>query len=445
MAIVTILEGTSLKLPEWMSCLRITSQEFNDLVDAKILRSETACVYRLTFVGIVVFANSLLFSQPKFGDTRPFSLHDVLRILRTYYGRSPFRRAAVDRTRDPEYGNEDILREFDALLALRQWFFANGVYRRDQAKASSQGRPHWVKTIAKRNPLLIQGSAIYPSIIAERREGVYNEISSLQVGMLRQLLVRYGFPVNEALIHAEQATGVSISHWPLPADQRNYYLSLLSIEQHNAFQTDTLRLLKLLREILDSKLADVATQIQIYGTTAFYAVWEDSCLVCIGDQASQDPVSMVGRPVWWGRNAVGSKSRYNTTQIPDIIVVRGSWQIIIDAKYYYRFPESHPGAPDIIKQYFYMDSLCVASEHVLSVFLMPMPGAVEPMFLGYATIEGAHRAFSAIEAWGVDPTSLLLRYTSPSFRGNDDLVKPILAKRESVAELINEAPADVGG
>lgn len=445
MGVASLLEGTTLKNTEWVSRLRVTQEEFLNLVDAKILRLERSGDYRLTFVGIAVFTNSLLFAQPKFGDANPLSMQALLRVLRAYFGRSSLRNPSVDRVRDPEYGNSEVLREFDALLGLQQWFFSHGVYRREQAQTSEQGRPHWVKTIAKRSPLVVQGSVVYPAIIAERREGVFNEISALQVGMLRRLLERYGFEVPSSLVHAEGATGVAISEWPLPEDKRNFYLRRLAIEQRTAFRTDTLHLLKLLREALDSRSAAATRHIQIYGTTAFYAVWEDVCRAAIDDQAATDPLSMIGQPVWWRRNEAGTKTRHEATQIPDIIVARNTWRLIIDAKYYYRFPESHPGAPDIVKQFYYMESLRDTPERVLSIFLLPMPGAFEPTFLGYATIEGAHRAFGNIEAWGMDPGLLLSQYVSASTRGQGDLIEPILTQRERVTELIGETPAHVGG
>lgn len=445
MGAVSLLEGTTLKNTEWVSRLGVSQEEFLNLVDAKILRLERSGDYRLTFVGIAVFTNSLLFAQPKFGDATPLTMQALLRILRTYFGRGSLRRPSVDKARDPEYGNSEVLREFDALLGLQQWFFSHGVYRREQARTSEQGRPHWVKTIAKRSPLVVQGSVVYPAIIAERREGVFNEISTLQVGMLRRLLERYGLEVPSSLVHADQATGMAISQWPLPDDKRNFYLRRLAIEQRSAFRTDTLHLLKLLREALDSRSAAATQRAQIYGTTAFYAVWEDVCRMAFDGLAATDPVSMIGQPVWWGRNAAGTKARYEATQIPDIMVVRDAWRLIIDAKYYYRFPESHPGAPDIVKQFYYMESLRETPERALSIFLLPMPDAFEPAFLGYATIEGAHRAFGNIEAWGMDPGFLLSQYMSASARGQGDLIEPILTQRERVTELVCETPALVGG
>nr|WP_249180539.1 LlaJI family restriction endonuclease [Burkholderia ambifaria] len=427
---------------EWADRLRVNRRELLELVEAKILRADSESdSFRLTFVGIVVFTNSLLFAQPKFGDASPIGLPELLRILRAYFARSGLRRPSVDRIRDPEYGNGDVLREFDALLGLRDWYFAHGIYRRDQGRVSDRGRPHWAKTIAKRNPLLVQGSAVYPSVIAERREGALNDISALQVGVLRHLLDRYGFEVPASLVHAEEATGTTIFEWPLPDNQRSYHLRRLSAEQRNAFRTDMLHLFRLLRESLDSRLAGATPRLQIYGTTAFYAVWEDACRVAIDGHISSDPASLVGQPVWWALDPTGTKAKYEATQLPDIIVVRGDWHVIVDAKYYYRFPQSHPGAPDIIKQFYYMESLCAPSEHILSVFLLPVPGATSPAFLGYATIEGAYRAFDRIEAWGIDPILALRLYASHSARDKEHWIDIILSQRKRVAEVIDQAPA----
>ena len=158
-----------------------------------------------------------------------------------------------------------------------------------------------------------------------------------------------------------------------------------------------------------------------------------------------DPIRMVGHPVWFARSEAGSYWRFETTQIPDIIIVRDSWYLIIDAKYYYPFPHSHPGAPDIVKQFYYRDSLSVQASDVISVFVMPLPGATLPRFLGLATIEGAHREFGNIEAWGVDPRKVLAGYVSTLAGSSDDFLTPILAQRSGVAEMIGKLPANIGG
>lgn len=428
---------------EWSSRLRVSDPDLKYLINARVLRPGEGNRLDLTFVGIVVFKNSLLFAPPKFDGCQSFGLPELLRILRDYFGRSASRRPVIDNVYDPEYGNNEVLREFDALQRIQEWFFAHGLYRREQTQVSDQGRPHWVKTIAKRSPILIQGAAIYPQVIAERREGVLNDISALQVGMLRRLLERYGIIVPGAVEHAERATGSIVQLWPIPDDQRTYLDRRLALEQRSIFRTDSLQLLRLLRELLGSRLAGTDSKPQIYGTTAFYSVWEDACRIFIGADCQVDPVSSIGQPVWWARSNKGEKARYEQAQIPDIVIVRGVWNLIVDAKYYYRFPASRPGGPDIVKQLFYMEALRSPRANVLSVFLVPFPGVGKPQFLGYSTIEGAHRQFPKIEVWGLDPAQVFAKYPAVLAHGTDDLIDFILSQRDSVAEFVGQTPTHI--
>lgn len=444
-SVVKLDEGTSLTRSEWCSQLGVSVSTVEYLINSRVLRPGDGDRLDLALVGIVVFNDSVLFAAPKFGGGKSFGLPETLRILRDYFARSAFRRSVVDRMHDPEYGNSEVLREYDALQRMREWFFAHGLYRREQAQVSDVGRPHWVKTIAKCSPILIQGAVIYPHMIAERREGVLNDVSALQVSTLRRLLERYGMTTPGAVEHAEKAAGSLVSQWPIPDNQRTYLDRRLALEQRSVYRTDSLQLLRLLRELLGSRLAGVTSQPQIYGTTAFYSVWEDACRVAIGAESQIDPVSSLGQPVWWSHNNKREKTRYDQEQIPDIVVVRGDWHVIVDAKYYYRFPTSRPGGPDIVKQLYYMEALRTPGANVLSVFLVPFPGEERPRFLGYSTIEGAHRQFPKIEAWGVDPARLFAKYPTGSAHGADDLIDFILSQRDSVTEFVNQAPTHVGG
>lgn len=445
MGVIKLVEGDSLTWSEWSAKLESESSCLDYLISARILRPADGGRLDLTFVGIVVFPNFLLFACPKFGGGNGFDLPGTIRILRNYFARSAFRRPTVDNQLDPEYGNSEVLREYDALLSLQEWFYSHGLYRREQVRVSDQGRPHWARTIAKCFPILIQGAAIYPSVIAERREGVLNEISALQVGILRRLQERYDLVTPAVVEQAEGATGFLVPQWPIPEDRRAYLDRLLALEQRGVYRTDALRLLKLLRELLGSRLAGAVSKPQIYGTTSFYSVWEDACRMAIGADSQIDPISSIGQPVWWCSGSPGHKVRYDHKQIPDIVVVRGAWHLIVDAKYYYRFPIARPGGPDIVKQLYYIESLRTPEASVLSIFLVPLPGADQPAFLGYSTIEGAHRQFPKIEAWGIEPAHLFSSYPTISASTTCDLIDFILSQRSRVTEFIDQPPPDIGG
>lgn len=442
--VISFLEGTTKAQAAWADVLGVSREEIEQLIASKVLRPDDKDNLELTFVGIVVFRNSLLFAKPKFDVIGRFGMRETIRILRDYFSRSGSRRPVVDKLKDPEYGDSEVLREYDALQRLQTWFNDHGLFRREQSLTSNRGRPHWVKTVAKCSPVLIQGSAIYPTVIAEKREGVLNDISALQVGALRKLLERYGLPdPGSAIEHAEQATGSIVESWPIPEDQRAYFERRLAIEQRSVYRTDTLQLFKLLREMLNTRLAGSNPQPQIYGTTAFYSVWEDACRAAMGVERQMEPAVPLGQPVWWTYGE-GGKVAYEHRQIPDIVVVREQWHVIADAKYFYPFPASRPGWPDIVKQLYYAESLKVPEAHVRSIFLLPLPGQESPTFLGYSTVEGANRTFAVIEAWGLDPAVVFSTYPKVSTSSAHDLIDGILGQRGRVAEFISQPPAHIG-
>lgn len=432
-------------LAEWQLRLGVGQAELSHLVDCRILRQVESGPFTLSFVGIVVFANGLLFAQPKFGDESSFDLVATLRILRAYFARSTSRRPSVDIQRDPEFGNSDVLREFDALAGLQDWFFAHGLYRREQAITGARGRPHWVKTVAKAPALVMQGAVVYPTTVAERREGVLNDISSLQASTLMLLLSRYGLPVPAAVRNAGLAAGSAIDRWPLDVDTRNYYERRLATEQRSVYRSDTLRLFKTLRELLSTRLAQPLGLPQIYGTTAFYSVWEDACRTGLGQDIPADSVASIAQPTWSFYTSTGAKTQISQSQVPDLVVMRNGWAVILDAKYYYPFPRSRPGGPDIVKQLYYAESLTHTAEKILSVFILPKPGATTPQLLGYATIELAKRSFDRVEAWGIDPRALLIEYPTVSTSRSNALIDAILTNRDAVAKFVAQPPTNISG
>lgn len=443
MSVIAMPEGTTLTLAEWESRLAISRNELQYIVDNRILRLREGGGYVLMLVGIAVFRDRILFGYPKFGAGATFDLSQTLSILCGYFARSNKRTAVVDQYRDPEFGNTSLLREFDVLSGLLKWFATHGVYRRELARASTTGRPHWTRTIAKQQPLVVQGQAVYPSVVAERRHGALNEISSLQMGILIRLLERYGLPVPQVARQAELAIGSIVGAWPLGADERAYYQRRVAREQRDVFRTDALNLLSLLAAALGSRLADGAAGPQVFGTLAFYSVWEDACRVGVGGYET-GLSDTLRHPTWYLPGRGRARQSYIHKQIPDLMLVRDECLLIVDAKHYYPFPEERPGGPDVIKQMYYAESMQHAYPSVRLLFLLPQPGAVPPRFLGYATIDGLGRAFPNVEAWGIDPDRLFANYPALSAGHANAIIGTILDHRNAVAKFVGQPPTGVG-
>lgn len=435
MSVVNLAEGTCLSQEEWMRRLDLPTSQFLFLLAARIFQLHEQEGYVLKFVGIVILEDRVLFAQPKFRQDALFDMAGTLRILRGYFSRSKTRKPIVDYLRDPEYGNFEVLREFDALTGMRDWFRAHGLYYREQTRETGAGQPHWVRTIARRSPLVMQGSVVYPSVVASRKENVFNDITALQVGVLARLMERYGIQPFAAIRDAEAITGAAIKSWPMQREEKAYFLRRLRSEQAGVYRTDTLQLLKLLREALDTQLASTNSQPHIFGTTAFYAVWEDSCRTEIGNDVPPSVVATLAQPTWVTRRSDGKIQSDEHRQIPDVMLRHKDWLLIIDAKYYFPFPRAQPGAPDIIKQLYYAESVAHDPSKILSLFLVPLPGAVSPRFLGFATIKGGTRSFTKIEAWGIDPDWLFADYPFKSASRAQQVIDRVLHDRDGVAKL----------
>lgn len=435
MSVINIAEGTRLVQGEWMHCLNLHSSQFQFLLGARVFQPHEQGGYVLKFVGVVVHKDRVLFARPKFQKTTLFDMVGTLKILRSYFNRSKSRKPIVDHLRNPEYGNFEVLREFDALTALRDWFRVHGLYSREQYRETGTGRPHWVRTIAKRSPLFMQDSVVYPSIVASRKESVFNEITALQVGVLARLMERYGIQLLAAIRDAEEVTGAVVRNWPMQIKEKAYFLQQLRSEQAGVYRTDKLQLLELLWEVLDTQLASPSSQPHIFGTTAFYAVWEDACRTEIGNDAAPSNAVNLAQPTWVSQGSDGKIQRDEHRQIPDVMLRHKDWLFIIDAKYYYPFPHARPGAPDIIKQLYYAESATHDPRKILSVFLLPLPGATSPKFLGFATIEGGTRSFTSIEAWGIDPDWLFVDYPFKSAIRAQQVIDGVLQGRDSMAKL----------
>lgn len=420
MPVITCTENSNLCELEWQNLLQINQADFIDLVSKKIFRPINDGTYSLTFVGVIIFDQNILFSKPKFDQKNDFNFATILQILKSYFKRSHLRRPFTDDIRDPEFGNFEVLREYDALINLRDWYINHGQYRQEASFTGTKGRTHWVKTFAKKIPLISHNSTLYHSIVAERRESVVNIISELQIGILCRLMERYGVEISNDLIQADKTTGSAIAKWPLDQVDKFYFLQQISLEKRNIYRSDSIQLLNILQEILDSRLSASTNRPQIFGTTAFYAVWEDACRVMFGNCDENMEEHMLGQPTWSIKNDVDKNQSFVHIQIPDLMFLQETTLNIIDAKYYFPFPIFRPGAPDIIKQLYYAESLKNVDLKVRSIFLMPAPDSNNMKFLGTATIIGAHKKFANIEAWGIDPCWLFKKYPNSHHLGTGD-------------------------
>lgn len=408
MTVTCVPEGTALSASAWCSQLSIGRDDLDLMLTAGLLRAQRGGLFAIEFVGLVVFTSSCLHASPKYSTAENFDLATTIAVLRGYFSRSDKRAPVVDEFRFPEFSDAEVLREFDALIALREWFAVHGFYRQEVERRSTGGRPNWARTMARQAPLVVGESVLYPTIESERRHHAFNEITALQIGLMSVLSRRYGLPIADELRTAAVTAGPAIDVWPLPPAEQQYLQKRVMAEKRVQFRSDNLRLLTLLEQILGSRLASRNRKIEIFGTTAFYSVWEDACRVLFGGMTK--PSDAIGHPTWTYFGDSGAIVE-QVKQLPDIVIARGEKLFILDAKYYFPFVKSKPGAPDIVKQMYYAEAVAASTWLAIrSLFILPMNDAWSPQRLGDAAIEGSARTFPIVEAWGVEPRVVFASY-----------------------------------
>lgn len=437
MSLLHVLEGEVRSGEDWTDRLRISAKEVEELIASKILRPHDEKL-RLTFVGLIAYASHAVYCRPKFAKDIGFSLQQTIVTLERYFGTGGSRKSVVDSIRYPEFPNRSALRELDVAHELDAWFKSHGVYRQEHQRLGNSGRTHWPRTIASQQPLHVQGSTIYPQPVAVRREGILNEVTALQMGVTRTLVEKYELPAVGGLRHAELAAGPLIGEWPLGETDSAYYLRRLDVERRTIFRSDTLRLLSTLRSALTVTLGR-SSQPRIFGTTAFYAVWEDACRSLFKSHACLLPMT---NPTWTVPNTGRGVTTIEHEQIPDLIFSSESFVYIADAKYYWPFPAARPGMSDIVKQLYYAETT-ESKKSIRSLFFLPNTQGQKPVLLGCTRVASAMRTFPPIEAWGLDPILMLTGYACGSFEALGDVIGVLDRGSFQVTEMISETPASV--
>lgn len=434
MTIIKLPEGLTQNVQSW-NASGFDSIIIDDLVAKKILRPSLSGGFSLHFVGLLIYPTTAYLVYPKFEGGDQIGIHLILKILRFYFSRSSIRKPSYDSMRDPEFNSPEALREYDIMIKLYEWFLANGQYKREIVTRSTTGRVDWARTIAKFAPLISSSGVIYSDQVTTRRLSDSNHISIIQTRILRLLLEKYQIQATHLIQPDDDNKHDFLRSWPPEEHELIVLRRLISSERSVVYRTDAIRLLKLLDDALTVSVGR-PNQPLVFGTTAFYAVWEDACRVVFGEICDENK-ELLGQPNWHVPNANGTITTYTHSQIPDFLVKRDKQFFIFDAKYYSPFPSIRPGAPDIIKQIYYAEALNVPPDYgpPRSIFILPGVHDQDIEFLGQASVTQAARSFPTVEAWGVNPLKLIDFYLSTSSSYAEVFFDILLASPTNMGEV----------
>ncbi|MCO4862856.1 LlaJI family restriction endonuclease [Cupriavidus sp. WGlv3] len=441
MSILVQLDGAIKAESCWREILNCNHAEFLSLIERGIFRNADQG-YELSFVGIVVGRENIFFGAPKYWNPQDKRFLLIAKILRTYFSRSASRRAVDETVENLHFASEKPLREFDALHTLLEWYKNHGIYTHERISKGSVGdRDDWRRTLAAKTPMISGNGVLYAQTVSVRRTQIRNEISDLQVAILRNLLEKYEVPIPEELAQRFAELRPSFTSEINNSMAAPYFIRVIEDERRRTFRTDQLVLLDILSELLriSSGLSGNQAQ-QFFGTTAFYYVWEDACRLLFTSHDADSEGEELAQPLWHirGDNGKAKKILSGGEQRPDVLTKLDGYRLILDAKYYFPFPHSKPGWGDIVKQLFYLESTpSDDGTKRINAFLLPDPRVVDFNYGGSVVVSRGPKAlFSPIETWTINPDLVFQHYLRFTGRKCNDRVLQFIARRNNVLEDI---------
>lgn len=431
----------------WRETLNLDETDFDDLVAARVLRPELGGrLFRMEFVGVAMTAKGSIAVTPRVsgGDTYAFAA--LLRLMRRYFLRSAARRPYETASADLHHQDERIVREFDGYLALLAWYREHGLYRHEvKTLVEGGGRPDWRRTFARSPVLISESRALYNRPIGRRRAHNPSLIGSLQLHFLGKLSERFGYPPPPDL-ETNLLWSLPLTVDPASAEGSAQLAARVQAERRTVFRGDRLVLLDVLLALLNlPSRSDGPDGVRLFGTTAFYGVWEDACRHYFSSGQFAE-LTALAQPQWQLRTGDGNwRSEPGGEQRPDIALRAGNVRAILDAKYYVPFPWSKPGWADIVKQLYYQDCLPLEAGEVMNAFVMPGKIGERFAFAGRVEVEGVgSKSYPPIEAWLLDPRHVLDVYLSGDAPQPPSLAE-LLRHRAGMGEDTIQPPAHVGG
>lgn len=383
-----VSEGAADTRIAWLEKFDCSSDELDELIDRGIFELTRDGNWQLKFVGSLVLRKSAWFCIPSIAASQflstslePKILLLLTRVLERYAKRSVDRVAVHDQIgthlSTSEYAASPM-RELELLLSLLEWTGTYGFHTTDvEHRATGTNRPiRWPDTINRTLPSHLRTSTVYiePSSISVLRSP--SIVGILQAQAILRLLSKYRTVMRSladvSLDLVEEAT--TISEAQLPAHDLYELLHETNLDH----EKELLVLLLALASIERARFTR-DKKIDLYGTTAFELVWEDMCRVVF--DSSSTPSEILSNPKYRLPRSTAEISI--ARQRPDVLCEHGDFVMVLDAKYYTRFPRLRPGLEDIRKQIFYAMSL-PASTASLCAFLLPSVHPVDAEYVGSA-------------------------------------------------------------
>ncbi|MGG6134525.1 LlaJI family restriction endonuclease [Pantoea allii] len=305
--------------------------------------------HNIHFCGIISFSEGLAVFLPrnssKTDNCNFFPAHYLFRAIFKYYNSKDTAFFAEDD------GNELIGgKSLSLATSLIDDYLTNGLYvRRIRLKTTNSGKIFWPDTIARRTaypsmrgPAYIDFSTTCSRFVAD------SETTKIHAFVIREL-----YPVYGALWTGEQRIPErSLSNITLPTGNFQVWISKLRKELQLSYSERDIFLIRSLLQYLENERGIISSKVLI-GVQKFHSLWEamlDDCLIGKYQVNNKIPI-----PVYKTIDGVYVPMAQKGQRTDTVLYNSDKTQAaIIDAKYYdAKNPNTAPGWPDLVKQFFY--------------------------------------------------------------------------------------------
>jgi len=362
--------------------------EMSDLLDEDIeITDETAesgdCLYVFTYVGVITSGSRVIKVYPKYLLSQKEPLAEMKQVVKVLERYSNSEEQIIN-----IFNGDGENRSFNILaviLFLLNDYYEYGIYTNseDIIEINGEGEILWGKTIDESFAMIEDGRPYYMELYTGKtveddmdyfkrlHECVLTECSKqLHDAQLDEL-----FGMDELVLSEETV---------LDFGDKDYILERLHKELNIQFNTRRQILLKTIYTYIsqDRRMLEENDGISMFGTTAYYAVWEKVCAdvfdnklnttlgqlkmtVPLADEfkgrSSETLINIIEKPKWKGTDM--EEVDATDTLIPDLISIPQingvDYFFIFDAKYYNiqlekgKSLRGNPGVGDVTKQYLY--------------------------------------------------------------------------------------------
>ncbi|MFL1803584.1 LlaJI family restriction endonuclease [Plesiomonas shigelloides] len=255
-------------------------------------------------------------------------------------------------------------------VALIEDYLVSGLYvRRARVRTINNGKTSWPRTIARNTAYPSAGGQVYLDLATTRTHYSTDCMTArIHASVMREVLASYGM----LWLGKSSVVDRKLAAMPAPVGTPDAWIRFLSKELQLSYSERDIFLIRSLIAYLKKEKGTIQGPLLV-GVKKFHGLWEamlDECLV--GKLRVNDRLPVPAYLTADGKiELIAGKGQRTDTVLQD----RGSQHIaVIDAKYYdAHSPRSAPGWPDLVKQFFYqqtIEHLC-PSKHISNHFIFP--------------------------------------------------------------------------